>query len=90
VRLLAGIRHARVQKAAHGSVEYDRSLTGLVQVLGHALGSTLHMTSFAYGLSAREGRQNPSDFSNIDVSLRHLKSHQASFRLPKNARRCNY
>jgi hypothetical protein len=53
------------------------------------LSSTLHITIFANGPSARESCQNPSDFPNIDVILRHLKSHWTSFRSPKNSQRCD-
>ncbi len=53
------------------------------------LSSTLHMTIFVYSVSAKEGFQNLSDFSNIGVISRHLKSHRSNFRSPENAQRSN-
>ncbi len=58
-------------------------------VFSSPLISTLHMTIFVYSVSAKEGFQNLSDFSNIGVISRHLKSHRSNFRSPENAQRSN-
>jgi hypothetical protein len=41
-----------------------------------ALSSTLHMTIFAYGASAKGDHQNLPDISNIGVTSRDLKNHR--------------
>jgi WD40 repeat protein len=66
------------------------NLDGMYDVaFSQVLSSTLHMAIFAYGASARETCQNRSDFSNIGVISRHLRSRHGSLNSPKNAQRCN-